>query len=549
MNLAAPSGVRLEHPQQQITHTVRLTIPADVARVIQDQHPDAVVLKLSESGQEAVLELRIEGQRPQQFPVQTSVELKAILRLNPVIQLSIRVTPDGGILLSGQVSHPEPTHIVVRGESVRETVPNTTIALRSEPELPKPLQAVTQMTVQKAVNLLSPKQSIPVQSPVIQPLVSGDDKVPLELARSVVQSIQTAGGERSMLIPDVSPAIPRPIAPDALPTNVPIRQPIASELGLKAGQVVQALVASSGDKMALQLGSHQLPLPQQMKLAAGEIAMRVIQTKEGLGLIPVNTAAAQVSQAASLSGVSAALASVLSRSGQKPQLNSLFSPGALESILKSSGFVKESAEFSAQRLNSKQLTGELIAQAVRYGGLGQEKSLLEGVAMQSGMLKPWLRQLLRLLPQQSELSSRLTGLVSELESLQLEALPTSGGRESGLVALLLFKDQPPVELLFERQQVAEDGDVKHLWILNVHTSLEHLGEVWLKSAFHGKEIDLTFWAIQSDTTELARKSKFDLEEALSEHGLSVRSMNFHNSARPGSGELGHISLPHMDVRA
>ena len=82
-----------------------------------------------------------------------------------------------------------------------------------------------------------------------------------------------------MLIPDISAAVPRAIAPDALPTSVPIRQPIAGELGLKPGEVVQALVASSGDKMALQLGQHQLPLSAQMKLPEGQVAMRVIQTK------------------------------------------------------------------------------------------------------------------------------------------------------------------------------------------------------------------------------------------------------------------------------
>ena len=87
-----------------------------------------------------------------------------------------------------------------------------------------------------------------------------------------------------MLIPDISAAVPRAIAPDALPTSVPIRQPIAGELGLKPGEVVQALVASSGEKMALQLGQHQFPLSSQMKLPEGQVAMRVIQAKEGLAL-------------------------------------------------------------------------------------------------------------------------------------------------------------------------------------------------------------------------------------------------------------------------
>ena len=73
-----------------------------------------------------------------------------------------------------------------------------------------------------------------------------------------------------MLIPDINPAMPRPIGPDALPNNVPISQPIAAELGLKPGQVVQALVANAGDKMALQLKNGEIPLPSNLRLPEGQ---------------------------------------------------------------------------------------------------------------------------------------------------------------------------------------------------------------------------------------------------------------------------------------
>ena len=317
---------------------------------------------------------------------------------------------------------------------------------------------------------------------------------------------------------------------------MPIRQPIAGELGLKPGEVVQALVASSGDKMALQLGQHQLPLSAQMKLPEGQVAMRVIQTKEGLALVPQLSQQPQASQTLSTTGLSADLAGILTRNMARPQIQSLFAPQGLEGFLTAAGLTDEAKRLNANRLPSNQLTGDLIKSAIQFGALGNEKALLEGVALQGGVLKPWLRQILRLLPQQSELTSRISGLVTELESLQIEALPQSHVRESGLAALLLLRDQPPVELLFERKNVIERDKINRLWILNLHTSLDSLGEVWMKSAFSGKDVELTFWAKESKL-QPCKEIEMDLEEALMEHDLHVKSMQIFASPRPGFEKL------------
>ena len=122
----------------------------------------------------------------------------------------------------------------------------------------------------------------------------------------------------------------------------------------------------------------------------------------------------------------------------RPQTQSLSAP-SLESILTAAGLPDEAKKLAANRLQSNQLTGDLIKSAVQCGALGNERALLEGVAFQGGMLKPWLRQLLRLLPQQSELNSRVASLVTELEGLQIEALPQSHVRESGLALSYCFE--------------------------------------------------------------------------------------------------------------
>jgi|GEM_PF-835851 len=369
-------------------------------------------------------------------------------------------------------------------------------------------------------------------------------------SQSIARAMESAGGIRPMLIPDVSPAIPRPIAPDALPSQMPIRQSIAQELGLKVGQVVQALVASSGDKMGLQLGGRQLPMPPGFQLPEGPIALRVVQTAQGMALAPqVATQLAGQTAQAGISGLSAALLTVLSKQGQRGHIQTLLQPGQLEAALGQAGLTAEAQRFSAQRLPSDRLTGEVIRHAIQFGGLANEKAIAEGVAMNGGLLKPWLRQILRLLPQQSELVGRLSGLLAEIEHFQLESLPQSQTRESGLSALLLFRDQPPVELQFERQVVSdEEGIERRLWVINLHTELSHLGEVWMKSSFDRQTVELTLWARETATAKLATAGKYDLQEALSEHGLTVKSMQIFDQPRPDHRMMDEHGT-HMEVKA
>ena len=553
MDLAALGGVGLDQVARGLTHTLRLTIADEAATAVTRANAESIVLTKDPIKQEPMVQIQTQAGQVK-IPVPANPELLRILDTNPEIKLLLRLTSAHQLILTGQVLRPEPTQIILKTESTHPLMGQTLSLSKpvSENSLPPVLRAMSQVTPIQVTQALASKAlaTNPIPTLFDDSIASPEHaKLPSELAKSVVQSIQTVGGEKPMLIPDISAAVPRAVAPDALPTNVPIRQPIAGELGLKAGQVVQALVASSGDKMALQLGQHHFPLPQNMKLPAGEITLRVIQTKDGFGLVPQLAQQPQASQALSTSGLSAALAAILTRNLTRPQTQSLFAPQGLEGILTAVGLPDEARKLTANRLQSNQLTGHLVKNAIQFGALGNEKALLEGVAFQGGMLKPWLRQILRLLPQQSELTSRVASLVTELEGLQIEALPQSHVRESGLAAVLLFRDQPPVELLFERENITGGDEVKRLWVLNLHTSLDRLGEVWIKSVFLGKDVELTFWAREEETAALAKKSKMDLEEALSEHDLNVKSMQIFASPRPGFEKSIPDGIPHMDAKA
>ena len=528
----------------QATYGRPVTIASDGLRyqLHYDAAKQTVVLKVSG------------GESNQQVQVSANRDLVALLMkygdlsLTP-FQSGARHVP----VLKGLVPTPTPTQILLIYEPTKASVmyepradSQMAPAMRSHPMLaamhPIDARGVGRILAQQPASGLGFPP--PGASPQPSPLENSD-----QLVRSVITSVSVDQGNKKMLIPDINPAMPRPIAPDALPNSVPITQPIAAELGLKSGQVIQALVSSAGDKMALQLNNRDIPLPPGMRLPEGQVTLRVAQGQQGLMLLFNQAAASPASQAAAVGGLSATLAEILARPSFKSQISSLFSPRTLETLLSGQGLDREAVRLKNQRLDSNHLNAQAIARGVQFGGLNTERALLEGISLSAQTLKPWLRQLLRLLPAQLELTAKISELIGDLERFQLDAVPSSAGRDySGFASLLLFRDQPPVELVFERFRSVDD-ERHSSWVINLHTSLEHLGEIWLKSTFSQSNVELVMWAVEKKTVDLARESSLDLQEALSELGLNMRSFQILNSERTNFPERSMPMHSNLDLKA
>jgi len=494
------------------------------------------------------------GESNQQVQVSANRDLVSLLikygdlSLTPV-QSGTRHAP----VLKGLVPTPTPTQILLIYEASKASVIREPQADSQMPRAMHPhpmLAAIHPIDPRGVTRILTQQPSgalgfpLPGANPQPSPLENS-----VQLVRSVIASVSAVQGNKKMLIPDINPAMPRPMAPDALPNSVPITQPIAAELGLKSGQVIQALVSSAGDKMALQLNNREIPLPSGMRLPEGQVTLRVAQSQQGLVLLFNQTPSAPASQAAAVGGLSATLAEILARPSSKSQISSVFSPRMLETLLSGQGLDREAVRLQNQRLDSNNLNAQAIVRGVQFGGLNTERALLEGISLSAQTLKPWLRQILRLLPAQSELTARIGELIGDLERFQLDSVPSSTSREySGFASLLLFRDQPPVELIFERFQSVDD--TRHSsWVINLHTSLEHLGEIWLKSTFSQSNVELVMWAVEKKTAELAKEGSLDLQEAFSELGLTMQSFQILNSERTNFPERSIPTHSNLDLEA
>jgi len=532
-----PSG--LERVLQG-SYDARLALSGDNARYS---------LSYDASRQSLVLTIAL-PEAKQVIPVSASAYLTSLVIKYGTLNLSsVQSGSTDFVTFKGVIPTPQPIHVVLSYASDVKQVPMQPIPQTSQQKTSDKhplLAAITRIDAQQVKGVLSHRpQPFMTDQAVSIPPQANRSEISDQLVRSVVTSLPAVEGNKSMLIPDINPAMPRPIGPDALPNNVPISQPIAAELGLKPGQVVQALVAGAGDKMALQLNNREIPLSSNVRLPEGSVQLRVMQGPQGLLLSFSGAQVAPASQAAAVGGVSAALADILARPIGKSQIQSTFAPRVLESLLSSQGLDKEARLLQSSRLDSSTLNAQAIARAVQFGGLNVEKGLVDGINLSAQTLKPWLRQILRLLPGQSEITSRISELISDVERFQLDAMPNTGNRDHvGMSALLLFRDQLPVELIFERFPSANDGGVA-IWVVNLHTSLEHLGEIWMKSTFSRQNIDLVMWAVDPKTAALAKEATIDLKEAFSEIGLTVRTIQILNSERtnfPDRGKPMHSNL-------
>ena len=483
--------------------------------------------------------------------VEFNRDLMLLLATTGPIHMKALVSETSGLVFTGTAKAPSSLRIRIFSDRSLNSGIFSVRAIEDVTSLEKsqsPLSALTNIDSRRATQILSHRPAFVQYDKVTQP--EDMPKSQTELVRSVIGSFWGVEKERGgMLIPDFSLAMPRPIAPDALPNVIPITQPIAAELGLKAGQVVQALIGNAGDKMSLQLNNREIPLPPGARFTEGLVQLRVMQGQHGFSLHVHAVPTSSHGQAAAVSGISAVLAEVIARPVNRLQIGNLLAPRTLDSLLENVGFDKQAQQLASNRLNSTNLTSELIAQAVRFGGLNTERALMEGISLSSQTLKPWLRQILRLLPGQSDLSSRIGELIGDLESLQLDATPNNTSREQqGLAALLLFRDQAPVELIFEYKNKV-DGLDGHIWVINLHTSIDRLGEVWLKSTFKGSVVDVVIWAEQAKTAALAKKSAIDLRDAFSEIGLTIESLQILNAVRSDFLNKQASSNINLDVEA
>ena len=127
--------------------------------------------------------------------------------------------------------------------------------------------------------------------------------------------------------------------------------------------------------------------------------------------------------------------------------------------------------------------------------------------------------------------SRLQRAVDDLEASQVKAVQAQAQQEILFNMTLPFADSNPVELTIRRGP-KQEGE-SPLLVINVHSKSEELGPVWLKTQLaNSEQVELTMWSEDPSVVSQARSRSSLLGQELSSAGLTMKSFQVIQGARP-----------------
>ena len=342
----------------------------------------------------------------------------------------------------------------------------------------------------------------------------------------------------SILGPEGVHATPR-VAPVQMEMRTTyVEAPVARQLGLHDGQVVQAVATVVNDQLKLVLNDHIFNLPLQPYIKEGDLMQLRAQ------LLPAGKWVLQLLHTGNFAGpetppvgMPTRLHTLLFQPPGFAHLLALLRPGVLESLIppvQDAGELKK--RIQSQRLNMATLQPQTLKRFILGQIKPSEASLADGEPVADNT-----KMLLRLLmaerervqdPDGLETHDSLKHALDEVEATQLQSAQTLHKGDLNLALVLPFRDADPVELQFE-QKGNKPGQPKNPLVVNMHSQSRVLGEVWLKTTINqNARVDVTMWALRKDVADLAKFNATELTDELESAGLRMGSFQVYNAPRP-----------------
>lgn len=326
-------------------------------------------------------------------------------------------------------------------------------------------------------------------------------------------------------------------APAVDGVNIRIHETVARQLGLRDGQVIQAVVEARGETSRLVLGGQSLALPNALKFANGDAPyFRVLPAAGGgkvLHLVRVGEPPSSAGPAAaSANALSGRLLDLLARPVDAGPVAQALRAPEVQRLLADPSLKPALAMLAKLQFSMGFLDGEAIRRAVAQSGLWTEARLARGQVPEPD-LKQWLRYLLRLTPQGDNATAGiLAAAVDAIETQQLDLLRAQGQREALFSVLLPFFDAGPVELKFSRGHRLE-REREAPFIVNAHIQSPTAGGLWLKAVLTlPVGLSVTVWSESNEVAAAAQAAEARLRASLADRGLVLKHFAVFNTTRP-----------------
>ena len=378
-----------------------------------------------------------------------------------------------------------------------------------------------------------------------------------------------------MLGPELVSAASRIGPVQAENRSVWVQTPVAQQLGLRDGQIVQATVEVRDQRVRLYLKDFFFELPNGWVLKDGDKPfLRVSHNAGSWGFLiqayPNGQApAATAIPVNQLFGLNPGSVLPTEAAQPEPQSNRLgmllMHPPGFATFSKllsdvAQGSLSTQAEggpllqrLLQQRNSMAQMNPSMLRKAVMGQARSIENILLQGQAAADDP-KTLLKTLLGLLSEEGnnkDVLRRVEDASTEFEAAQAQSAQKMQQGELSLHVILPFIDADPVDLHFQRPP-RKKGQEEPPLSVDIHSRSRVLGEVWLNTQISkGSDVDLVMWALRGEVAHLAKERSGELGLELGSAGLQLQSFQIFNAPRPlarvgeSSGTRGSV----IDLRA
>ena len=306
----------------------------------------------------------------------------------------------------------------------------------------------------------------------------------------------------------------------------------ARVLGLREGQVINAVVAQRPDGNLLLVGSQQLAMPARMSLPQGPAAfmVSVVNGNMVLSLVDPNSAN-KLNQRAD---ADARFGRLLGHAGGM-HLGRLFSPGVMPQLLGSPASGELGQVLRGLLMNSRELSSASIRRSLENFGLFTESEIRQtGMAPANQGIKSALIGLRALFQSRQMDTTSISGAIDELEARQIESLAQQVAGKTSLSWVIPFADQWPVYIRLSQDETPDnaEGNVQKTWSVDLEAGLDEQTAMSANIRVDAsKQIEVRIWLPSTELFAVAQASREELVKRLREQGVTLVTLNIFPTTR------------------
>lgn len=314
----------------------------------------------------------------------------------------------------------------------------------------------------------------------------------------------------------------------------------AKTVGLRDGQIVQAVIENRGDHTKLLIGNKEFELPKNMH--GGEnskFQAKVTILNNGSAVLnPAGVSVSAGNSPPTFLPLSPHFMNLLLHSSGFGNLVNIYSSSFLSSISTHGGLTDIITKLLGLRLNLSTLTASDLKAFILNFGLFNEAVLSKKQKLSATNQKVLLIQLVRMLTERGIDPQSVNRAILDIEASQLETNQSLQNREIFFSLMLPFKDFGSVDFSFSKI-ASKNNDKDSPYTFNLHTKNKSLGEIWLRVVVEKRiNLNMQMWATDEQTFRKAKDGVSNLNKLLSDAGLNIAAFEIFNEAKPGEKEIG-----------